>query len=951
MADHVVIKIKGDDSHYKAKLSGLKSATLTAVKGITAVTGALATAWNAAGLAMVSYNGNLEQLRTSFEVMTGSAAKGAEVLERIRALGASTPFEMQGLAETTQLLMNYNLTADDALAKMTMLGDISQGDQDKLTRIATAYGQMSSAGKVALEDVKQMIEAGFNPLVEISESTGESMASLYTRISKGKLAVDEITASMERSTSVGGKYFQSMEKQSQTLNGRISTLKDNVQQLGGNVFQSYTDGLRDSAVPAANEIVEELNAAFMARGMDGLTDALITQIPRVSTAVGDAFKNGIASAGKQAPKLIKGLISSLPSVLSGGGDIANALTEVFFDAASAGLEGLLANSPELIAGAVDFGLELGGNIVEGVIQAAAGMGRGILSALKKVGAVSKNEQDLLQELLAGYDPEKVRELKAQVKITPEMTVDESKVKLTNIYDVIAKQLTDGKADSPEEMAELKNQVVAYYDAEIEKVNQWKQEALAGLDTTLPQDEYAAAAAAIESDATTMITALQGASDQTVKFISTNAGKSTDAVNKNLQDLESIYQATVGYRDKVAALTGEAGSMAEKQRQVVAAGQSRDAGTQLGALAYTAMEYQTALTAAEEKKAAALQEALGSFEQGSTEYSAREAEILAEFEVENKAAAEKYAANMNATWAGIGKAMMPEQQALLQDALKQSELVGQARGLLQQAFEGEQLRPEDISEDMAALLNLQGIDMDELIAGSMGDENALSEALKGALTAVVKNGEEMDLSSVLASLMEGMPEDVKNVYQTAIEQGYMQAVEGMDFSDDNTLLTLLAGAMPSKEEATTIGKPAGEAAILGMEQGLKNKENQLVSTAGRIAGRVASIIRDTLQIRSPSRVTMRLGEYTGEGFDIGLSNSLNRAVRHAGQIAGALNLSPKLTAPDLTGAFGTAVGSLADGMAQPVYLQVDGRTLAQVTVGNNARAANQFNRNIALGVGK
>lgn len=158
MADHVVIKIKGDDSHYKAKLSGLKSATLTAVKGITAVTGALATAWNAAGLAMVSYNGNLEQLRTSFEVMTGSAAKGAEVLERIRALGASTPFEMQGLAETTQLLMNYNLTADDAISKMTMLGDISQGDQTKLTRIATAYGQMSSAGKVALEDVKQMIE-------------------------------------------------------------------------------------------------------------------------------------------------------------------------------------------------------------------------------------------------------------------------------------------------------------------------------------------------------------------------------------------------------------------------------------------------------------------------------------------------------------------------------------------------------------------------------------------------------------------------------------------------------------------------------------------------------------------------------------------------------------------------------------------------------------------------
>ena len=66
-----------------------------------------------------------------------------------------------------------------------------------------------------------------NILQEISKSTGESMTNLYDRISKGKISVDEITASMERSTSVGGKYFQSMEKQSKTVNGQISTLKDN----------------------------------------------------------------------------------------------------------------------------------------------------------------------------------------------------------------------------------------------------------------------------------------------------------------------------------------------------------------------------------------------------------------------------------------------------------------------------------------------------------------------------------------------------------------------------------------------------------------------------------------------------------------------------------------------------------------------------------------------------
>ena len=117
--------------------------------------------------------------------------------------------------------MVSGFSADEAMDKMMMLGDISQGSAEKMSRIATAYGQMSSAGKVSLEDVKQMIEAGFNPLQEISESTGESMASLYDRISKGTISVDEITASM-RATYEGGKYFQSMEKQSQTFGTHLN---------------------------------------------------------------------------------------------------------------------------------------------------------------------------------------------------------------------------------------------------------------------------------------------------------------------------------------------------------------------------------------------------------------------------------------------------------------------------------------------------------------------------------------------------------------------------------------------------------------------------------------------------------------------------------------------------------------------------------------------------------
>lgn len=105
----------------------------------------------------VNYNATIEQLKTSFEVMTGSAEKAADVVERLRVMGAETPFEFADLASTTQLLMQYGFAADEAIDRMSMLGDIAQGNKEAMNSIALGYAQMSSAGKVNLQDIKQMI--------------------------------------------------------------------------------------------------------------------------------------------------------------------------------------------------------------------------------------------------------------------------------------------------------------------------------------------------------------------------------------------------------------------------------------------------------------------------------------------------------------------------------------------------------------------------------------------------------------------------------------------------------------------------------------------------------------------------------------------------------------------------------------------------------------------------
>lgn len=355
-ADQATDNFQENTSSLSSRLAGgLK-------KGLSITAGAIAgvtTALGAGTVAGVKYNATIEQYQTSFEVMTGSAEKAAEVVDRLKKLGAETPFEMPQLAEVTQLLMNYGFTADEAIDRMQMLGDISQGSADKMSRIAMAYGQMSSAGKVQLEDIKQMIEAGFNPLQEISESTGESMDSLYDRISNGTLAVDEITASMQRATSEGGKYYQSMEKQSQTITGMISTLKDNAQQLLGEVVQPITESFGTQLLPAAIDAIDQLTTAFQQNGFEGLIAVGGQIITNILLGIAQGLPNVITTAIQIIQSIVTNLQANMPQIIAAGGQILISLItgigQLLYMVGSLALSiistlvtGLITNAPQLM---------------------------------------------------------------------------------------------------------------------------------------------------------------------------------------------------------------------------------------------------------------------------------------------------------------------------------------------------------------------------------------------------------------------------------------------------------------------------------------------------------------------------------------------------------------------------------------------------------------------------
>lgn len=300
----VIYSVQGDNSQFNADMNKSKTlATASAVAIGTAFVDMSKRVASAIGSAIstgMTYNAQIETYQTSFETMLGSAEKASTLMEELKRKAAETPFELSELTEVTQLLMNYGFTADEVTEKMSMLGDISQGNSDKMMRVAAAYGQMSSAGKVSLEDIKQMIEAGFNPLQEITESTGESMASLYDRISKGTISVDEITDAMKRSTSEGGKYFQAMQKQSKTLSGQMSTLKDNTNSFLGALTAGLFDVAKNNVLPKLNREMEKLTK-------NAQSGSLKKSIDKMADSFDELASEAIDFAVDIIPSLIDGL--------------------------------------------------------------------------------------------------------------------------------------------------------------------------------------------------------------------------------------------------------------------------------------------------------------------------------------------------------------------------------------------------------------------------------------------------------------------------------------------------------------------------------------------------------------------------------------------------------------------------------------------------------------------
>lgn len=221
----------------------------------------------------ISYNAQIEKYTTGFTNMLGSAQAAQEAMQAIQEDAARTPFDVASLTQANQLLISAGENAAYSRKVINALGDAvsaTGGGNAELSRMAQNLQQIANVGKAASIDIKQFAYAGINIYQVLADYTGKSVQEVQNMTISYDLLSQALIAASEK----GGRYYNAMDTQSQTMNGRISTLKDNVSQLAGLMTGDLSSGI-GVVIGHLNDMVVAAQEAYKEDGWKGLGNAIL----------------------------------------------------------------------------------------------------------------------------------------------------------------------------------------------------------------------------------------------------------------------------------------------------------------------------------------------------------------------------------------------------------------------------------------------------------------------------------------------------------------------------------------------------------------------------------------------------------------------------------------------------------------------------------------------------
>ena len=235
----------------------------------------------ALGTVGVSYNAQLEQYRTMFTTLTGSAEEADKILTQLQQDAQKSPFDSSALIQANQYLISAGVSAEDARKTILDLGNAvaaTGGGSDELNRMAQNLQQIKNVGKASAQDIKQFANAGINIYGLLAESTGKTVE----QVKEMDVSYEVLAEALAKASEEGGKYAGAMEAQGQTLNGSLNATKESVRMLLGEITEA--------AMPIIVQILEKIRQVISwLSSLDDETKKTILIVGAIVAAIGPAL--------------------------------------------------------------------------------------------------------------------------------------------------------------------------------------------------------------------------------------------------------------------------------------------------------------------------------------------------------------------------------------------------------------------------------------------------------------------------------------------------------------------------------------------------------------------------------------------------------------------------------------------------------------------------------------
>lgn len=250
----------------------------------------------------------IEDYTASFKTLLGTEPAAKKMIKTINEMAAATPFDPDPLIQSTEKLLAFGIEAENVNDVLNMLGDSSKGSAEALQTLSTAYGKVAAKGKASMEELNMMIDRGVPILGELANVMGVTENEVIKLTSEGKIGFNEVNKAFQNMTSEGGVFYKGMETASQTLSGKLSTLKGNISMLGASIMEEV--------LPTVKKMVDFANEAV--KSWTNMGDGAKTAILSVGTAlatIGPAL--GIVTKAADAWKKLAPIIKTVVPAIKG----------------------------------------------------------------------------------------------------------------------------------------------------------------------------------------------------------------------------------------------------------------------------------------------------------------------------------------------------------------------------------------------------------------------------------------------------------------------------------------------------------------------------------------------------------------------------------------------------------------------------------------------------------